>query len=97
MSINNLKRDGFKVGDQVIYPAHGVGEIINEESQTIGEMIVNVFVISFTKEKMILRVPTNRAKSCGLRHLSTKADLKKVFSLLQGRAKASKGMWSRRA
>jgi CarD family transcriptional regulator len=87
----------FKIGDQVVYPAHGVGEIINEETQTIGGMEIKVFLISFIKEKMILRIPVNRATASGLRPLSSQEDIIKVISILQSRARVSKGMWSRRA
>jgi CarD family transcriptional regulator len=87
----------FNMQDLVVYPAHGVGEIIDEEVQKIGGTEVKVFVISFAKEKMILRVPVHRAKACGLRPLSNDDELGKVFSVLQAKPKSSKGMWSRRA
>ena len=87
----------FTVNDYVVYPAHGVGMIVGEETQTIGGMELQVFVISFIKEKMILRVPVKRAAAAGLRNLSTKEDVDKVISILQGRAKLGRGMWSRRA
>ena len=57
----------FKVSDHVVYPAHGVGEIIGQETQIIGGMDIQVYVISFTKEKMILRVPVRRAAAAGKR------------------------------
>lgn len=91
------KENVFKVNDYVVYPAHGVGAIIGEETQIIGGMELQVFVISFIKEKMTLRVPVRRAAAAGLRHLSTREDVDKVMSILQGRAKLGRGMWSRRA
>lgn len=87
----------FKIGDRVVYPAHGVGEIIDQESQVIGGNQLSVFVISFPKDKMILRIPVKRATSTGLRQLINDFELKKVMNILQGRAKPSKGMWSKRA
>lgn len=87
----------FEVGNQVVYPAHGVGKITDEETQTVGGYEVRVYVISFTKDKMTLRVPVNRAASAGLRHLSTKEDIKKVILILKMRPKSIRGMWSRRA
>jgi len=87
----------FKVADYVVYPAHGVGQITDEEVQVIGGMELKVFVISFEREKMILRVPVRRAKAAGLRHLSSRSEVEKVLTTLQGRAKSGRGMWSRRA
>jgi CarD family transcriptional regulator len=87
----------FDVGDSVVYPAHGVGKITCQESQSIGGSEINVFVINFSKDKMTLRIPVKRASATGLRQLSTQEDLAKVLLILQGKAKTSKGMWSRRA
>ena len=92
-----LNSESFKVGDKVVYPAHGVGEIIGEETQTVGGMELRVFIISLLKEKMTLRVPVKRAISIGLRPLSNIETLRGIYSILQGKAKSSKGMWSKRA
>ncbi len=91
------KEIAFQVDDYVVYPAHGVGVITGEETQVIGGMELQVFVISFIKEKMTLRVPVRRASAAGLRHLSSREEVDKVLSILQSRAKMGRGMWSRRA
>lgn len=95
--MSKTKNIAFKVGDRVVYPSHGVGEIIGEEAQIIGGHELSVYVISFQKEKMTLRVPVKRAMSIGLRQLSSRDDVQKMLAILQGRAKSGKGMWSRRA
>ena len=87
----------YKVGMHVVYPTHGVGKIIAEETQNIGEVELRVFVIAFDKDKMTLRVPVHRAAAAGLRQISNFDDLQKAFSTLKGRARTSRGMWSRRA
>jgi CarD family transcriptional regulator len=87
----------FDIGDYVVYPTHGVGKIIGEETQEVGGMTLKLFVISFEKDKMTLRVPVNRAHSAGLRMVSDASQMEKAFRTLQGRAKTSRGMWSRRA
>ncbi|MBN8530281.1 MAG: CarD family transcriptional regulator [Alphaproteobacteria bacterium] len=87
----------FKVGDHVVYPTHGVGVITGEETQKIGGVEIRVFVIAFTRDKMILRVPVTRAQIAGLRHVSGDEDITKVISTLKGKAKTKRGMWSRRA
>ncbi|HET9160973.1 MAG TPA: CarD family transcriptional regulator, partial [Caulobacteraceae bacterium] len=60
----------FSVGDHVVYPAHGVGEIKGIETQTVAGMSLEVYVITFDHEKMTLRVPTKKAVSSGLRPLA---------------------------
>jgi CarD family transcriptional regulator len=87
----------FKIGDKVVYPSHGVGEIIDVESGSIAGIAVQVYVISFPHDKMVLRVPVKRAASAGLRALVDIEDVSKIYKVLQGRAKAGNKMWSRRA
>jgi CarD family transcriptional regulator len=87
----------FKAGDKVVYPAHGVGQIIGQETQEIAGKKIVVYVISFLKEKMILRVPVVRAEVSGLRGLSTAKLVEKAVLILKGRARPGRGMWSRRA
>lgn len=87
----------FKVGDHVVYPAHGVGQVTGKEKQAVGEKEISVYVVSFAKDKMVLRVPVGRAKKVGLRSLSTKDQVTKAVKTLKGKAKMGRGMWSRRA
>ena len=96
-SMAKSSKKKFKVGDYVVYPTHGVGCITAEESQTIGDVDLSLFVIAFEKDKMTLRVPVHRAEAAGLRGLSDSNEIEKAFSTLKGRAKTSRGMWSRRA
>lgn len=91
------KKVEFKVGNYVVYPTHGVGKILAEETQKIGEVALKVFVISFEKDKMTLRVPVHRATAAGLRNISSGDEINKAFTTLKGRARTSRGMWSRRA
>ena len=57
----------FSVGDHVVYPAHGVGQVQGIETQEVAGMKLEVYVITFDHEKMTLRVPTAKAKTAGLR------------------------------
>jgi len=91
------EQTSFKKGDKVVYPAHGVGAIVGEEVQSIGGTEIKVFVVAFEKDKMTLRVPVNRAFESGLRALSNADTVKKAVTVLKGRAKPGRGMWSRRA
>ncbi len=87
----------FSVGHKVVYPAHGVGGIEAVEEQAIGGMAFTVYVVKFEKDKMILRIPVKTATKSGLRKLCTVDDLKRVRLTLRGKARTSRGMWSRRA
>ena len=53
----------FDVGDYVVYPKHGVGRVIDLQSTDIAGMQLELYVLRFEKEKMTLRVPTNKAAS----------------------------------
>ena len=92
-----LAKSVYKVGVHVVYPTHGVGKIVAEETQMIGDVELRLLVISFEKDKMTLRVPVHRATAAGLRPVSSTDQMKKVFVSLKGRARTSRGMWSRRA
>jgi|JI10StandDraft_1071094.scaffolds.fasta_scaffold09966_12 CarD family transcriptional regulator len=87
----------FKVGDAVVYPAHGVGVVENIETQTIAGMDVQLYAIRFEKDRMCLKIPVFKAKSSGLRKLCSTDRLKDAMKTLQGRAKIKRTMWSRRA
>ena len=91
------RNTNFNVGDSVVYPSHGVGVITSEEVQSVAGTEVNLYVISFEKDKMILRVPKSRASKAGLRHLSSDDEIEAVVKILQSKAKLTKGMWSKRA
>ncbi len=87
----------FNIGEKVVYPSHGVGEIVNIESQSIAGTEIKVYVVSFPIEKMILRVPVSKAVTSGLRTLSNKADHGAIYDTLQSKPKQGNRMWSRRA
>ena len=87
----------FKLGDAVVYPAHGVGVIENVETQTIAGMEIQLYAIRFEKDRMLLKIPVFKAKASGLRKLCSTDRLKDAMKTLQGRAKIKRTMWSRRA
>ena len=87
----------FDVGQNVVYPAHGVGTVTGIEKQTVAGMDLEVFVVSFDQDKMILRVPTNRAEASGMRALAGSKLVDDALKTLGGRARIKRTMWSRRA
>ena len=91
------QRHGFKANEFVVYPAHGVGRIVGIEEQEIAGMSLELFVITFDKEKLTLRVPTGKLASVGMRKLADDGIVKKAMDTLKGRARVKRTMWSRRA
>jgi CarD family transcriptional regulator len=87
----------FDVGDYVVYPKHGVGRVVELQKQEIAGMQLELYVLRFEKEKMTLRVPTNKAESIGMRKLSSDKTLKEALDTLKGKPKVKRTMWSRRA
>jgi CarD family transcriptional regulator len=90
-------RQGFKTNEFVVYPAHGVGQILAIEEQEIAGARLELFVINFIKDKMTLRVPTAKVANVGMRKLSDPVLVKKALETLKGRARVKRTMWSRRA
>ena len=97
MSKKNHAALEFRANEYVVYPAHGVGKIVSIEKQEIAGMDLELFVISFEKDKMTLRVPTAKASSIGMRSLSSPDLIAQALNTLKGRAKVKRAMWSRRA
>ena len=87
----------FSPNDHVVYPSHGVGKVVAIEEQEVAGFMLEMFVISFEKDKMILRVPTAKAESVGMRPLSTPSVVEHAMRTLKGRARVKRAMWSRRA
>jgi CarD family transcriptional regulator len=87
----------FRANEYVVYPAHGVGRIVRIEEQEIAGTQLELFVISFEKDKMTLRVPTAKATSVGMRSLSSPDLVAQALKTLKGKAKVKRAMWSRRA
>jgi CarD family transcriptional regulator len=91
------QRQGFKTGESIVYPAHGVGQIVAIEEQEVAGYKLELFVISFEKDKMTLRVPTAKAAAVGMRKLAETSLVDKALETLTGRARVKRTMWSRRA
>jgi CarD family transcriptional regulator len=91
------QRLGYKTGEYVVYPAHGVGQIISIEEQEVAGIRLDLFVVSFIKDKMTLRVPVAKATSVGMRKLADNPTVKKALETVRGRARIKRTMWSRRA
>ena len=95
--MSKSKKLDFRPNEFVVYPAHGVGQIMSIEEQEVAGMTLELFVISFEKDKMTLRVPTHKATEIGMRSLSSPDVVSQAMKTLKGKAKVKRAMWSRRA
>ena len=87
----------YSVGDFIVYPSHGVGEITDIQTFEIAEEKLEMYNVIFDKEKMTLKIPTIKAKEIGIRKVSSRNEMKKTLEILKGKAKIRRTMWSRRA
>jgi CarD family transcriptional regulator len=96
-SKKTTQRQGFKTNEFIVYPAHGVGQILAIEEQEVAGAKLELFVINFVKDKMTLRVPTAKIVSVGMRKLAEAPLVRRALETLKGRARIKRTMWSRRA
>ena len=85
----------FKAKDYVVYPKHGVGQITETKKINIGGIDVETYILKFEKDKANGMVPVN--KQSHLRPLATINQINKCVSILKGKPKIKRSMWSRRA
>jgi CarD family transcriptional regulator len=90
-------KNGFRLNEFIVYPAHGVGQIIGVETQEVAGFSLELYVVSFIKDKMILKVPTSKVSTVGMRKLAETNIVEKALTTLSGRARVKRTMWSRRA
>jgi len=91
------QRKGFRINEQIVYPAHGVGRIFSIDEEEFAGAKLELFVINFEKDKMTLRVPTEKLDRVGMRKLSEDKVVNKALTTLKGKARVKRTMWSRRA
>ena len=85
----------YKIKDHVIYPKHGVGQIVAIENSVIADIEMTYYKIQVTKDKLILTIPVNQQGN--LRPISSVNQINKAISILKGKPKIRRTMWSRRA
>ena len=95
--MSKSKKLDFRPNEFVVYPSHGVGKIVSVEEQEVAGINLEMFVIAFEKDKMTLRVPTNKALDVGMRSLASPDEIALAMRTLKGKAKVKRAMWSRRA
>ncbi len=87
----------FKVGDNAVYPAHGVTVIKKIEEKKVGGKMKSFYVLQVVDNQMTIMVPTDNAESVGLRGIISDGDVKKVYRILKDRdVKIDNTTWNRR-
>ena len=94
---SEVSKDDFQINDFVVYPSHGVGRIVDEEIQIVAGFELKMYVLTFEKDKMTLKVPKDKIESTGMRKLSSPNTIGKALQVIGGKAKVKRAMWSRRA
>ena len=87
----------FKIGDMVVYPSHGVGQIVSIEAMEINKIKIEFFTIQMEQDNLLLKVPFAKINQVGLRKLASKKVMQEALSLLKDKVKYRRMMWSRRA
>ncbi len=94
--IEPLPQLNFEVGDSVVYPQHGAGEVIKREDKTVLGETREYLTIQITHNEMTVMVPTENAARAGLRRVIDEETVEKVVIVLQSECSKSQGNWSRR-
>ena len=95
MSVKKNKE--FKIGEVVVYPKHGVGDIVKLESMEVSSIKTKFYVVKMEQGKLTIRVPLDKQNEVGLRKISSKKIIDEVFNTLKLKPKIRRIMWSRRA
>src|SRR5256885_10358691 len=85
-AVKATQRHGFKINEFIVYPAHGVGQILSIEEQEVAGYKLGLFFLNCIKDKMTLRVPVTKIASVGMRKLAAATLLKRALAPLKGRA-----------
>ncbi len=95
--MNPKKNNEFKIGEIVVYPKHGVGEVRKIESLEVESIKTKYYVVQMEQDKLMIRVPLDKQEEVGLRKIASKKILNKIFDTLKLKPKIRRIMWSRRA
>ena len=91
------KNSDLKIGEIVVYPKHGVGEIVKIETMEITDIKTSFYIVKMEQSKLTIRVPLDKKNEVGLRKISSKKIIEEVYSTLKLKPKIRRIMWSRRA
>jgi len=85
------------VGDYVVYPTHGVGQISEITTDTVAGFEIEFLVIAFAKNRMTLKIPVDKIDISGLRKLSTESEIKKAMDIMKTAPGSKRMVWAKRS
>jgi CarD family transcriptional regulator len=87
----------FKVGEKVVYPAHGVGVIESMKSQVVSGTEKTFYMLRILDSDMKIMIPTENVDSVGLRRVIGKDMVSKVYKILRDKkVEVDQQTWNRR-
>ena len=95
--MSKKKKGEFNIGELVVYPKHGVGEIKSISTIEVSKIKTKCYIIQMEQAKLLIRVPLDKQNEVGLRKIASKKKVEEVFNILGQKPKIRKIMWSRRA
>lgn len=85
------------VGDYVVYPTHGVGQVKEITEEKIANLKIEFLVILFAKNRMTLKIPVDKIEVSGLRKLSSEYEIKKAIDIMKTSPQQKRIVWAKRA
>jgi CarD family transcriptional regulator len=92
-----MNKNKYKIGEIVVHPKHGVGEIVKIQSMELSNIKSKFYVVKMEQSKLTIRVPLEKQLEVGLRKISSKKNIEEVINTLKLKPKIRRIMWSRRA
>ncbi len=86
----------MKIGDRVVYPMHGAGEVVGIEENEVGSVIQSYYVLSLPMGNLKLMLPVDKVEENGIREIIDEAQLDSVAEILRGESDDPEGSWNKR-
>ena len=86
----------MKIGDKVVYPMHGAGEITGMEEDEVGGVISSYYVFHLPVGNMKLMLPVDKLDELSLRDLIKPTQLDEVIEVLTAKSEPFQGSWNKR-
>ena len=87
----------FKVGEKVVYPAHGVGVIESLQVRNVSGTQKKFYMLRIVDSEMTIMIPTENVQTVGLRRIIGRDMVSKVYKILRERkVEVDQQTWNRR-
>ena len=86
----------MNIGDKIVYPMHGAGEITGIEENEVGGVVNSYYIFRLPMGDMKLMLPVDKIEEIGLRELITREQVAKVVEILKAETDPMLGSWNKR-